>query len=146
MLRGNAPATIDDKGRLKVPAAFRRAIEDAWGSDFYVTSLDGMGVRLYPFAVWLEIEGKISSAPSLNPSVGRFLDIVSYYGAQAGMDRQGRLLIQTHLRESAEMRGEVAVLGKQNHLEVWNNERFVTRLRANPLTEEDRRILSGLGL
>lgn len=146
MLRGNAPATIDDKGRLKVPAAFRRTIEDAWGSDFYVTSLDGTGVRLYPFPIWLEIEGKISAAPSLNPAVERFLDIVNYYGAQAGMDRQGRLLIHTHLRESAEMRGEVAVLGKQNHLEVWNNERFVTRLKANPLTEEDRRILSGLGL
>ena len=146
MLRGNAPATIDAKGRLKIPTAFRRAIEDKHGSDFFVTSIDGAGVRVYPFPVWLEIEKKIAGLPSLDPAVDHLQDLFSYYGAEASMDKQGRLLIQQHLRESAEMKGEVAVLGKANYLEVWNNERFLTRLQANPLREEERRILAALGL
>jgi len=146
MLRGNAPATIDAKGRLKIPTAFRRQIEETHGPDFFITSLDGQGVRLYPFPVWLELEAKIAAQSSFDPAVGRLVDQFSYHGSEASMDKQGRILIQPRLRESAEMTGEVAVLGKNDFLEVWNNERFVSRLKASPLSEEDRRILSSLGL
>ena len=146
MLRGNAPATIDAKGRLKVPSAFRKSIQEASGGEFFVTSVDGAGVRLYPFPVWLEIEKKMTDLPSFNPSVARLQDLFSYYGAEASMDKQGRLMIQQHLRESAEMSGEVAVLGKGRYLEVWNNERFHARLQANQLSEEDRSVLATLGL
>ena len=146
MLRGNAPATIDAKGRLKIPTAFRRQIEETHGTDFFITSLDGEGVRLYPFPVWLELEAKIAALPTFNPSVARLQNQFSYHGSEASMDKQGRILIQPRLRESAEMNGEVAVLGKNNFLEVWNNERFLSRLKAGSLTEEDRQILSNLGL
>jgi MraZ protein len=146
MLRGNAPATIDAKGRLKIPTVFRRHIEETYGPDFFITSIDGDGVRLYPFPVWLELEAKIASLPSFNPAVARLQDLLSYYGAEASMDKQGRVLIQPKLREAAEMSGEVDVLGKNNHLEVWNDERLLSRLKASPLSEEDRRILSDLGL
>ncbi len=146
MLRGNAPATIDAKGRLKIPSAFRKTVEEASGGDFYVTSVDGAGVRLYPFPVWLEIEEKMNSLPSFNPSVARLQDLFSYYGAEASMDKQGRLLIPPHLRASADMAGEVAVLGKGRYLEVWNNERFLSRLQGNPLSEDDRSVLAALGL
>jgi MraZ protein len=146
MLRGNAPATIDAKGRLKIPTAFRRAIEDKHGSDFFVTSIDGEGVRLYPFPVWLEMEKKMADLPSLGPEVDLLQDLFSYYGAEATMDKQGRLVIQQHLRESAEMKGEVAVLGKTNYLEVWNDQRFRARLQDRKLSREDRRILAAHGL
>lgn len=146
MLRGNAPATIDAKGRLKIPTSFRREIEDTHGSDFFVTSLDGEGVRLYPFPVWLEIEKKMADLPSLGPELDLLQDLFSYYGTEASMDKQGRLIIQQHLRESADMKGEVAVLGKRNYLEVWNNERILTRLKDHKLSREDRRILAAHGL
>ena len=58
MLRGNAPATIDDKGRLKIPTVFRAEIEVTWGSDFYVTSVTGDSVLVYPLPVWHEIRTK----------------------------------------------------------------------------------------
>ena len=51
MLRGNAPATIDEKGRLKIPSIFRADIDESWGSDFYVTSLSGESVLVYPLPV-----------------------------------------------------------------------------------------------
>jgi MraZ protein len=62
------------------------------------------------------------------------------------MDKSGRVLIPTLLRESAQMAGEVAVLGNLNYLEVWNNQRFLARLKAEQFTEEDHQVLGDLGI
>ena len=146
MLRGNAPATIDEKGRLKVPSIFRAEIEDSWGSDFYVTSLTGESVLIYPLPIWQEIEERLAKLPSLNPTKKKFLDRTNYYGQLTSMDKSGRVLIPTSLRETARMTGEVAVLGNLNYLEVWNNERFLQKLQEHSFTEEDNETLSKLGI
>jgi MraZ protein len=62
------------------------------------------------------------------------------------MDGQGRILIPSLLRESADMHGEVAVMGYLNYLEVWNMDRFRAHLESNPLTDEDMQALSDLGI
>ena len=146
MLRGNAPATIDDKGRLKIPAVFRNEIEVTWGSDFYVTSLTGDSVLVYPLPVWHEIEQKLANLPSLNPTKKKFLDRTNYYGQLASMDKSGRILIPTLLREKAQMTGEVAVLGYLTNLEVWNHERFVSSLKEKEFTDADNETLGQLGI
>src|SRR3990172_10648698 len=126
MLRGSSLAKIDDKGRLKVPSTFRSILEERFGPDLFVTSLNGEFVRLYPLPTWMEVEKKLSALPSLEPAVQRFLNVINYYGQMTRMDRQGRVLIQPLLREHAQMNGEVAVLGQQQHLDVWNRSRFHT--------------------
>jgi MraZ protein len=146
VLRGNAPARIDEKGRLKVPNAFRALIEKEYGRDVFVTSLTGESVRLYPMAVWTEIERKLGQVPSTHPSRLRFLDRVNYFGQLAELDTQGRVLIHQRLRDSASMSGEVDVLGNYNYLEVWNHERFLARLQRDPFTDDDARALSDLGI
>jgi len=146
MLRGNAPATIDDKGRLKIPTVFREEIEAAWGSDFYVTSLSGESVLVYPLPVWHEIEQKLAKLPSLNPTKKKFLDRTNFYGQLTTMDKSGRILIPTQLRESARMTGEVAVLGYLTNLEVWNHERFVGPLKDKEFTDSDNKTLGELGI
>jgi MraZ protein len=146
MLRGNSPAVIDGKGRLKVPTRFRAIIEREHGRNLFITSVDGVGVRLYPFPIWEKVEARLSALPSFDPAVEKLVDLLNYFGGEAAMDSQGRVVIQPHLRQAAQMAGEVAVLGKYNHLEVWNNDRFQERLRLSPLTQEDRKILAGLGL
>lgn len=146
MLRGNNPATIDDKGRLKIPAVFRAEIESTWGNDFYVTSLTGDSVLIYPLPVWHEIEQKLAKLPSLNPTKKKFLDRTNFYGQVTAMDKSGRVLIPTLLRESAQMTGEVAVLGYLTNLEVWNHERFVGNLKDKEFTEADNETLGQLGI
>ena len=146
MLRGNQPARIDEKGRLKIPAVFRADIEDSWDSDFYVTSITGRSVRVYPLTVWQDIEEKLTNLPAFNPTKKKFLDRANYFGQLTTMDKQGRVLIAPLLRESAEMVGEVAVLGYLNYLDVWNNERFLKRLGDEPFTEEDEQVMSELGV
>ena len=146
MLRGNSPAKIDEKGRLKVPSGFRTAIQKDHGSELFVTSLSGQSVRIYPMPVWSEIETRLSKMPSTHPARQKFLDRVNFYGQMAEFDVQGRVLIQQRLRDSAQMTGEVDVLGQQNFLEVWNHERFVSRLLTDPFTDDDAKALSDFGI
>jgi MraZ protein len=145
-MRGSAPARIDDKGRLKVPTLFRGDIQDHRGPDVFVTSLRGDCVRIYPMAVWLEIERKLSAMPGNHPSRVRFLAAVNYYGQPSELDAQGRIVIPPQLRTSASIVGDVRVFGHIDHLEVWNEEHFVRKLLADPLTDEDGLRLAEYGI
>jgi MraZ protein len=140
-LRGSSPTRIDDKGRLKVPTMFRGVIQDHHGADVFVTSLTGECVRIYPLATWLEIERKLLQIPGSLPARLKYLDRVNYYGQTGELDAQGRVVIPAHLRESASIVGDVRVFGRIDHLEVWNQERFLQKLHREPWTDED-----GLGL
>lgn len=146
MLRGNFPAKMDEKGRIKVPAGFRKFIEEKYGSDLYVTSLTGGNVLIYPLSEWETIEARLLAPPKMKPEKVKFLRNANYYGQVAQMDRQGRVLIQPHLREKAGMSGEVAVMGNLYYLEVWNNERFAKLLDTEPYTDKDAEVLSDLGI
>ena len=145
-LRGSAPARIDDKGRLKVPTIFRGVIQDQKGPDVFVTSVTGESVRIYPLPIWLETERKLLEMPSNHPSRLKFLDRVNYYGQAGELDGQGRVVIPAHLRESASIVGDVRVLGRIDHIEVWNEERFAEKLRREAWTDEDGLRLSEHGI
>jgi len=145
MLRGNFPATVDSKGRLKVPAAFLAKLKE-FGDEFYVTSENGEHVRVYPMKVWAGIEAKLARLSSHNPTKQKFLTRTNYFGQVVGIDRQGRLLIPALLRESAGMKGDVVVLGYLTYLQIWNHARFQELLKSSPITAEDERILDELGI
>ena len=146
MLRGNYPARVDEKGRLKIPSGFLQLLEANFGVDVFVTSLTGENVRVYPMKTWLVIENKLAEIPNSHPSKVRFLDRVHFFGQVSVLDRQGRLLIPSTLRETAEMNGNVDVLGKYNFLEIWNHECFQEKLRNEPFTEDDGRALADFGI
>ena len=146
MFRGNSPARIDDKGRLKVPNAFKSLLESKYGRELFLTSLTGEHVRIYPMPEWLKIEEKLGRMPSTHPSRLRFLDRVNYFGQAAELDAQGRVLIPQRLREAATMNGEVDVLGQVNCLDVWNHERLTTKMQRDAYTDDDARALSEFGV
>ena len=146
MLRGNHTAKIDDKGRLKIPNAFRTLIEGQHGSEVFVTSLTGEYVRVYPMPVWIALEEKLARVPSTHPARLKFFDRINYFGQTAEIDGQGRVVIHARLRESAGMAGEVDVFGQYDYLDVWNHERFVARMQREPFTDEDARALSEFGI
>lgn len=146
MLRGNFSARIDDKGRLKVPNAFRALIQEKYGSEVFVTSLSGDSVRVYPLPVWTAVEQRLARVPSTHPARLRFFDRVNYYGQPAELDKQGRVLIHSRLRESAGMLGEVDVFGQYDYLDVWNHDRFIAKLQREPFTDDDARALAEFGI
>ena len=146
MLRGNYAAKIDDKGRLKIPNAFRALVEETHGTELFVTSLTGEYVRIYPLPVWLALEEKLARVPSTHPSRLKYFDRVNYYGQTAEVDSQGRVVIHSRLRDSAGMSGEVDVFGQYEWLDVWNHERFVAKMQRDPFTDDDARALSEFGV
>ena len=146
MFRGSALARIDDKGRLKVPTAFKSFLENKYGREIFLTSLTGEYVRIYPMPVWLEIEEKLGQMPLAHPSRLRFLDRINYFGQVGELDAQGRALIPQRLREAATMDGDVDVLGQYNYLDVWNHERFLTKLQRDAYTDDDARAMSEFGI
>jgi MraZ protein len=146
VLRGNYAAKIDDKGRLKIPNAFRALVEETHGTELFVTSLTGEYVRIYPLPVWLALEEKLARVPSAHPARLKFFDRVNYFGQSAEIDAQGRVVIHQRLRESAGMSGEVDVFGQYNYVDVWNHERFVAKLQREPYTDDDARALAEFGI
>jgi len=145
MLRGNSLAKVDDKGRLKLPSSFRSVIEPEYGNEFFVSSLRGESARIYPLQVYAELEERLLKASSVQPLVSKLRNALNYFGQRAVMDQQGRILIHPLLRKKAEIVGEVAVLGQQNYLEVWNRAIFESVLETAPLTDKDLQELSLLG-
>jgi MraZ protein len=145
VLRGNYPAKVDEKGRVKIPAAYLEALRE-YGNKFYVTSENGDYVRVYPMKIWNEIEEKLARLSSHNRTKQKFLTRTNYYGQVVELDGQGRILIPGILRESAQMRGDVDVLGNLNYLQVWNHTRFLDNMKANAITEEDEKTLDELGI
>ena len=146
MLRGNYAAKIDDKGRLKIPNAFRGLIEEQHGTEVFVTSLTGEYVRIYPMPVWLALEEKLGRIPSTHPARVKFFDRANYYGQTGAIDGQGRVLLHGRLRDAAGMIGDVDVFGQYEYLDVWNHERFVAKLQREPYTDDDARALSEFGI
>ena len=146
MFRGNHPTRVDEKGRLKVPAEFKRVIDEKYGQQFYITSLDGKSAQVYPFEEWERIEQKLAGLSTFNPTKKKFLARSNYWGQQVEMDGQGRLLIPQLLRDAAVLKGEVAVTGYLSYLEVRNLEAYRKEIEEQAFTAEDEKTLDGLGI
>ena len=147
MFRGNYPARVDDKGRLKVPAEFKRVLDEKYsGGQFYITSRSGKVADVYPFEEWQRIEEKLARLSTYNPTKKKFLDRTNYYGQVVEIDNQGRLLVPSLLREAAQVKGEVAVVGQLTYLEVRNLEAYRKEIEENAFTAEDEATLDGLGI
>ena len=146
MFRGNHPTRVDDKGRLKVPAEFKRVIDEKYAQKFYITSLDGIVAQVYPFEEWERIEQKLAALSTYNPTKKKFLTRTNYYGQVVEMDGQGRLLVPQILREAAQIRGEVAVLGNLTYLEVRNLEALDREIKEQAFSDEDIKTLDELGI
>ncbi len=122
MLRGNAETKIDEKGRLKLPADFKKVFDLEFPeTKFYITSMDGKTARIYPMEEWLKVEEKLGKG-SFNSITSELKFKVNYFGGEAEIDSQNRLLIPQVLREKAGIKGEVSVMGMMNFLEVCTSQ------------------------
>lgn len=144
MFRGNHPTRVDEKGRVKVPADFKRVLDERYGAEFYITSRDGKIANIYPMDEWSKIEQKIMANPTA--ATKKLLEHTNYWGQAVEIDGQGRLLLPGLLRESAGLKGEVAVVGFLNHLEVRVLETYRSQIEQNPITPEDEQELAHLGI
>ncbi len=144
MFRGNHPAKVDEKGRLKLPAAFKQLLDAQHVAQFYITSVDGKSAEIWPLAEWERQENLLAESSTMDDAVAKYLNLTSYYGQQVEMDTQSRVLLPQILRAAARLDAEVAVMGKINHLQVHNLAFFEESLPANALTPDDRKAVAAL--
>jgi MraZ protein len=142
IFRGSYQATVDEKGRLKLPTRLKAQLEQWFGPSVFITSLAPHELRVYPLAVWEEIERRFLARPSMDPLVQRLLEHANY-GQDDEVDGQGRVLVPALLREAVGMNGEVVVSGRGRFLAVVSRERAQAEL-ANPFTIEELAALAAL--
>ena len=141
VLMGHSPAKIDEKGRLKVPSGFRKIIEEKYGQDCFITSTDGERALVYPLPVWYDFQSRLAKVPSASVAKTKLLERVNYYGQVSTMDTQGRVLVPAVLRDVANIKDDVVVLGNTDHLIVWSEDRIQKRFKENPITPDDMKEL-----
>ena len=143
--RGGFPATIDAKGRVKLPARLREQLEGSFGREVYICSFFPHELRVYPLPVWQGVEERLLSKPTMKPAVRKLIERVNY-GQLQEMDDHGRVLIPALLREMVEVEGEVVVSGRINHLAVTNRSRAASFLAEEVLSEDEQHELADLEL
>ena len=136
-LRGSSETTVDDKGRFKVPVLFREPIESAFGTEFFITSITGLDVLVYPMPVWNVLEEKLAALPAIHRSKAKFLDRFNTFGQVSRMDAQGRLLVPSLLRDTSGLSGEALVLGQTDFLKLVDRAKHLKALKASTITDED---------
>jgi MraZ protein len=146
MFRGHHPARVDEKGRLKLPAEFKRQIDKEYGVEFYITSRDGKEAEIHPLPEWEKFEEKLAQVPSFHAAKKKLLKWLNYFGQQAEMDAAGRVLMPQVLREKARLTGDVIVYGEENHLKVANREEYEREMQEAPMTENDEQALAEFGV
>ena len=144
MFRGNHPAKVDEKGRLKLPAAFKQILDAQNVTQFYITSVDGKSAEVWPLSEWEKREKALAEFSTMDDSVQKYLNLTSYYGQQVEMDNQGRVLLPQILRGKAQLDSDVTVFGKMVFLEVHNREIFEQNLAVNEMTPDDRKAVAAI--
>ncbi|HUB20340.1 MAG TPA: hypothetical protein VL990_16995 [Acidobacteriaceae bacterium] len=144
MFRGSHITRVDEKGRLKLPADFKRQIEEQHGPRFYITSRDGKVAEIHPMQEWEEFEKKLAAVPTFNLAKQKLLKWLNYFGQTAEMDGQGRVLLPQTLREKANLMTDVVVYGCEGYLKVENHDHYEEDLQ--PMTMDDQIELSKVGI
>ncbi|MDO5392100.1 MAG: division/cell wall cluster transcriptional repressor MraZ [Eubacteriales bacterium] len=121
MFMGEYNHTIDAKGRLIIPAKFREAL----GEEFILTKgLDGC-LSIYPMDEWESFEEKLKALPLTDKNARAFLRFFVAGATSCELDRQGRILVPSTLREFAGLKKEVVLTGNLTRIEVWSKQKWI---------------------
>jgi MraZ protein len=112
---GEYQHTLDDKGRVIVPVKFRESL----GSSFVVTRGLDKCLFVYPMEEWESLELKLKSLPMTRSDVRSFVRFFFSGATECELDKQGRILIPSSLRDYAGLGRDVYVLGVSNRVEIW---------------------------
>jgi division/cell wall cluster transcriptional repressor MraZ len=116
MLRGSATAILDERGRVAIPAAFRKAIEHTGEREVFVTSTDDKNIQIYTLAAWHELVDNLYKGKKDDPLLRQFVMKTNYNGQRAKIDKYGRIQIHSLLRKKIKLEGKINIEGREDHL------------------------------
>ena len=116
MFKGTYYHRIDAKGRLPIPAVFRRVLGDS--QPVVVTLLDQC-LAVYTQTEWARLESQLAALPAFSKQVKALTRLLVSRAADCELDVQGRILLPPALREAAGLERDAVVVGVLNRFEVW---------------------------
>lgn len=139
VFKGTYRHKIDPKGRLPVPAAFRRLMADAGTGSLVVTPLDQC-LAAYPPEEWSRLEAQLAALPAFSRPVKTLSRLLASRAVDCALDVQGRILLPPALRQAAHLAREAVLVGVLNRIEVWAPEAWASFL------QESERVLDDVSL
>jgi MraZ protein len=148
MLRGRSSHTLDDKGRIIIPARFRSIIQSEGGDMVVLTQRENY-IYGYSMQEWNKFETEVRSMANMSDSFQRFLRFVVGSAQECPIDKQGRVLIPQTLRDEAGLEREVELVGVLTHFEIWSKDNWAEEkdlLKKDLQKVEVRNEIAKLGL
>jgi MraZ protein len=134
--------SVDEKGRVAVPAKFRVQLD---GGAYVARWLDAC-LAIFPRSAWDELAGKVGGLPIGDANARTFSRTLFASAYEVEPDRQGRIVLPASLREAAGLTTDAVVVGARDHAEIWAPERWDSYRRAMDAPEAMAEHLSGLGI
>ena len=136
MFRGANAINLDTKGRLAIPTKYRQTLlDDCEGQLVCTVDTQQSCLLLYPLPEWEEIELKLSKFSSMVPAERRMQRLLLGYATEVEMDKNGRLLLSSPLRQHAKLSKEVMLVGQLNKFEIWDADIWAGQVEADMETE-----------
>jgi MraZ protein len=146
MFRGRYKHTIDPKGRISIPSKFRDVLKEKYDDRLVITNFDHCLIA-FPYEEWSLLEQKAGSFSLLRKETSAFFRFFYSSAIDCVIDKQGRLLIPQTLREYANFRKDVVLVGEGKWIEIFAKERWEEEARrAEESFEKIRDVLADLGL
>ena len=142
MFTGEYRHTVDDKGRIAVPAKFRVQL----GAGAVVSRWLDACLAIHTEAGWEALAAKVAALPITDQSARRFQRLIFAGAAEVELDRQGRILLPAYLREHIDLGNEAVVVGSRDHAEIWVPATWATYAEGLEDSDELARAFEGLGI
>jgi MraZ protein len=117
---------MDEKGRVSLPSAFRRAVE---GDRFVLLQWEPLYLTLFPPDIWDEVQVRLVEFRKSQPDAWHHVREIVSTAVEASPDRQGRILVPSWLRENAKLGGRVLLNGNIDRIELWDPDTYEATVR-----------------
>lgn len=135
--KGQETYSIDNKGRVNVPAKMRKAISAEANDTFVLTRGTDTCIVAYPLDEWRKYEDKFEKLNQYDRRNRTFLRMLLMWSEEVTLDQQQRVTIPRSLLEFAQIENKVTIVGMVDHIELWRPETFDEYMNAVEESYED---------
>lgn len=136
-LKGSYTYSVDNKGRVNIPAKMRKAVSPEANDTFTITRGFEKCLFVYPQDEWAKLEQSIRALSPTNPQHRFFMRVLLQQAVESQLDAQARITIPKELLDFASIDGEVLILGVLDRIELWNPRDYQAYLASQERTYEE---------